>query len=157
MFRGKVDGVIQSRFASRIDVIERVDQIANTAGEILFEVRRVVEVHDEGFVIGIALTHKRKRRAVHALALIAHAAAVVDDQAEAQRNIFVLERLDRLQNFVFENLKILFRQPVNRTAFPVEHGNGQLYFERFDTQRVAFIALVFLRLTPFLSEYDKRK
>ena len=157
MFRGKVDGVIQSRFTSRIDVIERVDQIADTAGEILFEVRRVVEVHDERFVIGIALTHKRKRRAVHALALIAHAAAVVDDQPEAQRNIFVLERLDRLRNFVFENLKILFRQPVNRTAFPVEYGNGQLYFERFDAQRVAFVALVFLRLSPFLSEYDKRK
>ena len=155
MIGGQVDCVIQSRFASRIDVVQRIDQIANTAGEVLFQVCRIIEVHDERFVIRIALANKRQRGAIHALALVSHASAVVDDQSETQRDIFMPERLDGLRNLILEDLKVLFRQPVYRPAFLVENGNGQLHFERFNAQRVAFILVVFLGLSPLLREQAK--
>ena len=157
MIGGQVDCVIQSRFASRIDVVQRIDQIANTAGEVLFQVCRIIEVHDERFVIRIALAHKGQRRAIHALALVTHTPAVVDGQSETQRNIFVLEALNRLRNFVFKDLEMIFRQPVDRPAFPVENRNRQLYFERFDAQGVSLVILVLLGLRSFLREEDKRE
>ena len=64
------------------------------------------------------------------------------------------ERLDGLRNLILEDLKVLFRQSVYGPAFPVENGNGQLHFERFNAQRVAFILIVFLGLSPFLRKQD---
>ena len=102
----KIDRIVQSRFAARIDVIERIDQIADAAGEILFEICGIIEVDDERLVVRIALAHERQRGAVHALAFVPHAAAVVDDESKAERNVFVSESLDRLLDFVFEDLEM---------------------------------------------------
>ncbi len=65
------------------------------------------------------------------------------------------ERLDRLGNLIFEDLKVLFRQSVYRPAVLVENGNGQLHFERFNAQRVVFIFLAFLGLRPILAQKYK--
>ena len=45
-----------------------------------------------------------------ALALFAHAAAVIDDQPQRHGNVFALEQLDLLQDAVLENLKRALRQ-----------------------------------------------
>ena len=137
--RRKIQSIVQSGFAASIDVFERVDQIADAAGEILFEISRIVEIDNERFILGIAFAHERQRRAVHALAFVAHAAAVVDDQAKADRNVFVPERLDRLQNFVFENLEVFLFQAVDRTAFFIENGYRQLDFKRLDAEGVILV------------------
>ena len=46
--------------------------------------RLVVEIDDEDFVVGVGILHQRQRGGLHLGALVAHAAAVVDDQAHAK-------------------------------------------------------------------------
>src|SRR5204862_7189827 len=116
-------------FASRIEVVERIDEVADAARKILLQIRGIIEVDDERLILGIALPNERQCRTVHALPFIPHAAAVVDDQAEADWNILVPERLDRLLHFVFENLEMLLFQAVNGSALFVENRDRQLYFE----------------------------
>ena len=146
MIGRKVHGIIKGGLAAGVDVIERIDQIAYASREILLEVGRVVEVHDERLIIRIALADKRQRGAIHAFAFIPHAAAVVDDEADAQRDVFVLERLDCLLDLVFEDLKMVFRESVYGPALLVEHRNRQLHFECFDAQCVALVLVRFLGL-----------
>ena len=85
--------VIQRRAASRIDAFQRFFQFRNVVAEILIEVqiKIVVEVDDESFVLRVAGLHQRERRFVHPRPLVAHAPAIVDHQPHADGNILALE------------------------------------------------------------------
>src|SRR5712692_806922 len=77
------DGVIESGAAARIDAFEGFLEFGDAVGEILVEVeiKIVVEVDDEGLVLWIAVFDEGDGGFVHAGTFVAHAAAVVNDQA----------------------------------------------------------------------------
>ena len=101
---GHADGVPHGRAAARIDARQRLFHFLDVVGEV-FAVRVVeegfvVEVDDEDFVVCGWILDQRQRRRFHLGALVAHAAAVVDDQPHRHRHILALEALDRLRDAV---------------------------------------------------------
>ena len=54
--------------------------------------------------------HQRQRGRFDALALLAHTAAVVDNQPHGNGNVFALEILDLLRDAVFEDLEGALRK-----------------------------------------------
>ena len=72
-------------------------------------------------VLVVGVLHQRQRRGFHLGALVAHAAAVVDDQAHGNRHVFALETLDLLLHAVLENREGLLRQVGDQVAVLVHH------------------------------------
>ncbi len=120
-------GVIQRGAAARINALERFFQLRNAAGEILVEVeiKIVVEIDDEGLVLGIAGLHERDGGLVHAGPFVAHAAAVVDDQPHADGDVFAFEDGKFLLDFVFQDTEILLLEAIGEAAAIIKHGRVQ--------------------------------
>ena len=108
VIHGADERVVESRAAAGIDSFERFLEFRNAVGEILVEVEIVVvvEIDDEGFVLGIAGLDESERGFVYASTLVAHAAAVINDQTHADGNVFALEDGKFLFGFVFEDAEI---------------------------------------------------
>jgi hypothetical protein len=96
-------------------------------GELLPEQCFVIKIHNEGFIFRIAFPDKSKSRDVDALPLVAHAAAVVDNEAKAQRNIVVCENIDLLQHIVFVYLEARLREIVERLSVFGRNGHRDEY------------------------------
>src|SRR4029077_18981692 len=107
--------------------LERFFQFRNAAGEILVEVEVivVVKIDDERFVLWIAPLDERERRFVHPRTLVAHAAAVINDEAHADGNVFAFEHRKFLLGLVFEHAKILQLQAVYKSSTVVDHRRMQ--------------------------------
>jgi hypothetical protein len=73
-------------------------------------------VNDEGFVLRITLADKRESRGVQPLFARLNAATVIDDQAEADGNIFVLEDRNTLLRLVLIYPEMFFFQVSDRTV-----------------------------------------
>src|SRR5208337_479657 len=118
------DGVVERRAAASVNALQRFLELGNAVGKVLveIEVKIVVEIDDKGFVLGIAGLHQGERGFVHAGAFVAHAAAIVNDQAHADGNIFALEEGELLLDFVFVNAKIVLREAFHELAAVVEDG-----------------------------------
>ena len=112
------DGVIESGAATSVNAFESFLEFGDAAGEILVEVEVVVvvEVDDEGFVVRVGGLNESERGFVDAGTLVAHGAAVVNDQAHADGNVFAFENGKFLFGFVFEDAEILFFEAVNEFA-----------------------------------------
>ena len=85
--------VVKRGAASRVDALQRFLKLRNAAAEVLIEVEVeiVVKIDDESLVLRIAGFHERQGRGVYPWPLVAHASAVVDHQAHADRDVFALE------------------------------------------------------------------
>ncbi len=112
------EGVVKGGAASRIDAIERVLEFVDVAGEIAngIEVEVVVEIDDEGLVLRIAHFHKCERSGADLGDLVAHAAAIVDDQAQADGNVFLAEDRELLLDLVLEDAEVFLLQARNELA-----------------------------------------
>ena len=121
-----LDGVAHGGAAARIDALQRLLQLADVVGEILVlgivQVGRVVEVDDEDLVVAVGSLHQRQRGGLHLLQLVAHAAAVIDHQAERDRDVLALEFADILLDLVFENREGGLRQRGDQMAGLIDHG-----------------------------------
>ena len=117
------DGVIERGAATSVNAFESFLKFGDAAGEILVEVQVVVvvEVDDKGFVVRIGGLNEGESGFVDAGTLVAHGAAVVNDQAHADGNIFTLKERKFLFSLVFENAEIVFLEAVNKSAAIVEH------------------------------------
>ena len=85
----------------------------------------LVEVDDEHFVFLVAGVHESPGGGNHFRNLFPHAAAVIDDQAHRDRNVFVAEQADGLADAVFVHRKILLAQLGSKLAVAVAHGGLQ--------------------------------
>src|SRR5271163_2973828 len=121
------DGVVERGAATGIDALEGFLQFRNAVGEVFVEVeiKIVVEIDDESFVLLVAGFHQGDGRFVDAGALVAHAAAVINDQTHADGNVFALEDGKFLLAFILEDTKIFFLESVGKPAAIVEHGGVQ--------------------------------
>ena len=90
----------------------------------------LVEVDDENFVLGIAGAHKSHGGSVHLSALLAHAAAIVDDQAHGHGDVLPLKDGDFLRNFVFINAKVVFLEIRDELALVV--GDRGMKYDHID-------------------------
>src|SRR5678810_13815 len=104
----KVDRIKERGFQAWIQAVESVDDVPEAAGKVLLEISNILKRDDEGLIVGIAFFYERKRGAVNLLLLTTHAAAVINDQPDADRDVFMFEEGDLLRNVVFEDLEILF-------------------------------------------------
>ena len=75
--------------------------------------------------MGIAGLHERDSGFVDARTLVAHAAAVVDDQAHADWQIFAAEDGQLLFDFVFEDAEIFRFQAIGEALAVIENGGVQ--------------------------------
>ncbi len=89
------------------------------------EIEVIIEIDDEGFVLGIAGLHESDSRFVNAWTLVAHAPAVIDDQSHADRNIFALEYRELLLDLVFENAKIFRLEAISKALAVIDDGRVQ--------------------------------
>src|SRR5882762_6620715 len=121
------DGVAQGRAAARIDAFEGFLELRDAIGEILveIEIEVVVEIDDEGFVIGVAGLNESDSGLVDAGTLVAHAAAIVDHQPHADRDVLALEDGEFLFDFVFEDAKIVRLEAVGEAMTVIDDGRVQ--------------------------------
>jgi len=117
------DSVVESGAAARVDALKGFLQFRNVVGEVLVEVEVevIVEIDDESFVLGIAVLDESEGSLVDAGTLVAHAAAIVDDQAHTDGNIFALEDGELLLDLIFVDAEILLGEAVNEFAAVVEN------------------------------------
>jgi len=73
----------------------------------------------------IAGFHKGECGLVYARAFVAHAAAVIDDQAHANRDVFAFEQRELLLNLVFKNTEIVLFQAIGEASAIVDHTRVQ--------------------------------
>ena len=82
----------------------------------------VVEIDHEHLVLRIAGAGERQRGGNHIVALRRHATAVIDKNADCNRDIFVAEVLDLLKYSILINLEIVFFEPGNRYVVAIQNG-----------------------------------
>jgi hypothetical protein len=85
----------------------------------------LVETGHEHLVLRVAGAGKRQGSGNHFRALRSHASTVVDNQADRDRDIFVAEILDLLEDSILVNLKIVFAESRNKNTSAVLHGRVQ--------------------------------
>src|SRR4051812_8699969 len=117
-------------------------QVRNTCREIPVESRLVVEMDDECFVFGIALLDEGYGSRIESLLPRFDAAAVVDHETEAHRQVLVLEHDNFLGNAVLDQLEIVLLQISNGTVTIV--GDVDVNLDEIDIH-VQFECVLFLR------------
>src|SRR5215472_17870845 len=112
------DGVVESRAAPRVDALESLFEFRDAARKIFVEVKVeiVVEIDDESFVLRITVLDEGESGFVDAGPLVAHAAAVVDNEPHADGNVFALEDRELLLDLVFVDAKIVLRETFDEFA-----------------------------------------
>ena len=76
------------------------------------------------FVVFVRCQHQIERGLFHLLALLPHAAAVIDNQAQRNRHVFALEQRDVLRLAVLKNREGGFRQVGHQMAVLIDDGSG---------------------------------
>ena len=85
----------------------------------------LVEVHDEHLVLRVAGSHESQRRSSHVFPFPGHAPAVIDDQPDCHRHVFMLKDPNRLWHAILIDLEVLFPQTGDKAALPVSDGRMQ--------------------------------
>src|ERR1700730_4802486 len=121
------DGVIESGTAAGVDAFQGFLEFRNAVGEILvqIEIKIVVEIDDKGFVLRIAGLNQGERGFVHTRTHFNHTAAVVDDQAHGDGNVFALEQREVLLGFILGDAEIIFAEVIHEFAVVVDYGSMQ--------------------------------
>ena len=85
----------------------------------------VIEIDYKHLVLRIAGARKCHRCGDYVGAFRAHASAVINKNANRDRDIFMTEVLDLLQYAVFMNLEIVFVEPGDESIMPVKNCRAQ--------------------------------
>src|SRR5215831_17648847 len=85
---------------------------------------------NEGLVVRVSLLNKRQRRRIKAFFSGLDTAAVVDDEAEAEGHVFMLEDRYLLLYRILQKRKTLFNEIAYRTVLLV--GNTDVQFGKVD-------------------------
>ncbi len=94
-------------------------------GERDIQVCFIVEVDDKHFVLRIRFAHHGHSSRFYAGAFVHHAAAVVNEDAQRNRNIFPPKNLDGLRLPVFENFESIAFQVGQQLALSIIHAGMQ--------------------------------
>ena len=84
---------------------------------------------------GLEALHQIERGGLHLLAFVAHAAAIVDDDAERNRHVLAAEDLDRLLHAVLKNLEGFLLKVRNQFAVLIENADRQHHQARIGSER----------------------
>src|ERR1700730_11799838 len=85
----------------------------------------LVEINHEYLILWIAGARKCHRGANYVRALMAHASTVVDYQPSCDGDIFVTERFNLLQDFIFINLEVFLGESGDRSASVISYACPQ--------------------------------
>ena len=85
----------------------------------------VIEIDYKHLVLRIAGARKCHRCGDYVGAFRAHASAVINKNANRDRDIFMTEVLDLLQYAVFIDLEIVFVEPGDQSIMPVKNCRAQ--------------------------------
>src|SRR4051812_4531346 len=126
------DGIIERGAPGGANAIERLAEAPLVAGPPFDQPRGVVEAVEEHFVFGIEQldekTIERLARREHLVAV--HAAARIEDDAEADRDAFGAEVRHRLRLFVVEHAEVVLREPRHEAPGLVAH--GRIHVDQLD-------------------------
>ena len=95
--------IVKCGASAGVNLLQRFLQFEEIVGEILIEIIFVIEVHDKDFVPGIARPHQIERSLIHLVPLLPHRSRIVDDDADRNRNVLVMERDDVLRLPIFKH------------------------------------------------------
>ena len=87
------------------------------------QVEVVVEVYDEDFVVPVRALHQGDGGRFHLFPLVAHTAAVVDDETQRDGNVFTQKGADGLLVLVLKNGEIVLVKTRDQFSFAV-HNTG---------------------------------
>src|SRR5882724_2318387 len=144
MIHGADDRVVERGGTASVDAFKSFLEFGDAAGEILVEIEVVVviEIDDEGLVLGIGSLDQSEGGFVDASALVAHGAAVVNNQAHADRNVFTLEYGKFLFGFVFKDAEIFLLEAVDEFAAVVEDGGVENDEADVDSEDAALLVVL---------------
>ena len=80
---------------------EAIAQLGDVGGEILIDVRLVGKIDHETLILRVRVLHQIEGRHIHCLALGAHGAGVVDQNAERYGNVLMLKGGNGLGHAIF--------------------------------------------------------
>ncbi len=98
----------------------------HVVGERSVEVRLIIEVHYEDFVLRIAGAHQVQAAWFTCRTLVAHGAGVINKNAECDGDVFATERSDALRLPIFENCECVAIEIGNRMLLFVDHTGVKL-------------------------------
>ncbi len=110
----------------------------------------LVEIDHEHLVLRVAGAGKRHSSGHHVTHLRPHAAAIVNHQADRDRDILVAEIFNLLQDSILVNMKVILAEARNKVPSVVLHGGVQdhqanTYPDRVRVARAALGRRGFLR------------
>ena len=114
-------GIVKRGAAAGVNPLQGVLQPQHVAGERTVEEALVIEIDDEDFVFRIRRFDEIDSGGIHLAALIPHASAVVDQNAEGDGDVFPPEVFELLQNFLFIDLEGALRQVRDEMATAVQN------------------------------------
>ena len=114
-------GIVHCGPTARINMFKAVTQLFEISSEVLINVRLVVEINDEDFVIRIAGFHQIQRRLIHRLAFVAHRSGVVDQDSQRDRHILLFKSGNLLRLPVFKNLKVVLVETRHRPIMLIDN------------------------------------
>ena len=122
---GGDNGVVESGAAAGLDVSERAAEFGDAGGEILVEEGFVGEVDDEGLVLRIGGADQVESCGIDGGTLVAHGAGVIDEEADGDGDIGVVEGDDGLGDVVFPDLEVGFGEVLDEVAVLIDDGAGE--------------------------------
>ena len=143
---GGDDGVVEGGAAGEAEVREAVLQAAEIGSEVLIEVSLIGEVDDEGLVAGIGGFDEVESGGGDGGALGAHGSRVIDEQADGDRGVLMLNGDDGLRDAVFGDLEVALVEAVDELALAVEDGAVQHDLFGVDLKRVRARGLLLRRM-----------
>src|SRR5580692_620260 len=129
--RGGHDGVVKRGSTAGFDLLQRLAQLINVAGELLIEVVLVVKVDHKDLILRIAGPYQIQGSPVYLIALLAHRAGVVDHDAHRNRNILVPEGSNRLRLIILKDAEGALVQRRHQMVLVVHHRRVQHDFFDF--------------------------
>ncbi len=120
-------GIVERRAATRVNTFECRFHFIQVARKIVLgiEVVVVVEIDDETLIRRIRCLHERERGGVHLGTLVPHAAAIVDNQSEADRHVFLFKDGKFLLDLIFQHAEVFLLQARNKNTAVIQHGRMQ--------------------------------
>ena len=117
----QVDAIEQRGLSARRSKHQMILQFLHAAGEGARQLRAIVEIDQQKFVLRIRGAEELHGRQARFLDLVGHAAAHVENHADRNRHIFAGETHDFLLDVVFEYAEILLLQPGDQSPVGIRH------------------------------------
>ena len=137
MIQGDKYGVVERGLASRGGMRngqrKLVHAIRETGRRRQAKSHLFVEIDDEHLIVGPTGLDEQARGFHHFRQLVAHAAAVVDDQSNGDRHVLMLKKADGLLYAVLEYLKVRLGEIGDKPSLAIAH--GRVHDHKIDINR----------------------